>query len=191
MGLFDKILKEVGEKVPDLNLDELKKNVGEAVNTLKDEAEKAGLDLDSVKESIAAAKQEAVESIKAEQAEKAAGEASGWWGGDVPPAEENLFTFPGTPAAYFEKIFAEEFSEYRVEKEAGWGGYERSTVYTFYDGARKALVTEVLPDSSEARKLKEKCAREGIPYLRYYTGHEGWWNTRSYVTERTRKALKG
>ena len=189
MGLFDKILKEVGDKVPDLNLEELKKNVGEAVNTIKTEAEKAGLDLDSVKESIAAAKEEVVTAVKEESAGKAAGEASGWWGGEEPPAEENLFTFAGTPAQYFEKIFAEDFPGYRVEKSAGWGGFERSTIYTFYEGDRKALVTEVVPDSSEAQKLREKCAKEGVPYLRYYVGHEGWWNTRSYVVERTRKAL--
>ena len=44
MGLFDKILKEVGDKVPDLNLDELKKNVTEAAAALKTEAEKAGIE---------------------------------------------------------------------------------------------------------------------------------------------------
>ncbi|MBQ1417779.1 MAG: hypothetical protein IIY95_00035, partial [Firmicutes bacterium] len=66
MGLFDKILKEVGDKVPDLNLDELKKNVTEAAAALKTEAEKAGIDLDSVKESIAAAKDEVVTAVKEE-----------------------------------------------------------------------------------------------------------------------------
>ena len=40
MGLFDKILKEVSEKAPDLKLDELAKNVSDAVSTLKTEAEK-------------------------------------------------------------------------------------------------------------------------------------------------------
>ncbi len=189
MGLFDKLLKEVGDKVPDLNLDELKKNVTSAAEALKSEAEKAGIDLDSVKESIAAAKEEAVSEIKAEAEKKAEAEANGWWGGDAPPAEENLFTFNGPFSAYFEKIYAEEFPAYRVEKTAGYGGYSSSTIYTFYEGDRKVLVNEITPASSEARKLRESCRREGMPYLRYYVGHEGWWNARSYVVARTRKAL--
>lgn len=190
MGLFDKILKEVGDKVPDLNLDELKKNVTEAAAALKTEAEKAGIDLDSVKESIAAAKDEVVTAVKEEQTEKAAAEANGWWGEEM-PAEENMFSFAGTPAAYMEKIFAEDFSSYQVEKEAGWGGFERSTVYRFLEGGVQKLVVELVPDNSEAVKLREKCAKEGMPYLRFYSGHEGWWNVRSYVVSRISKALKG
>ena len=190
MGLFDKILKEVGDKVPDLNLDELKKNVTEAASALKTEAEKAGIDLDSVKEAIAAAKDEVVTAVKEEQTEKAAAEANGWWGEEM-PAAENMFSFAGTPAAYMEKIFAEDFGAYQVEKEAGWGGFERSTVYRFLEGGVQKLVVELVPDNSEAVKLREKCAREGLPYLRFYSGHEGWWNVRSYVVSRISKALKG
>ena len=190
MGLFDKLLKEVGDKVPDLNLDELKKTVTDAAAAVKTEAEKAGIDLDSVKESFAAAKEEAVTAIKEEQAEKAAAEASGWWGPDM-PAEENMYNSGLAPAAYFEKIFAEDFPACIVNKEAGWGGFDRSTIYRFYDGAAQKLVVELVPDNSSAVKLKEKCAKEGVPYLRFYKDHEGWWNARSYVVSRIEKALKG
>ena len=190
MGLFDKLLKEVGDKVPDLNLDELKKTVTDAAAAIKTEAEKAGLDLDSVKESIASAKDEMVTAVKEEQAEKAAAEASGWWGPDM-PAEENMYNSGLAPAAYFEKIFAEDFPACIVNKEAGWGGFDRSTIYRFYDGAAQKLVVELVPDNSSAVKLREKCAKEGVPYLRFYKDHEGWWNARSYVVSRIEKALKG
>ena len=190
MGLFDKLLREVGDKVPDLNLDELKKTVTDAAAAIKTEAEKAGLDLDSVKESIASAKDEMVTAVKEEQAEKAAAEANGWWGEDM-PAEENMYNSGLAPAAYFEKIFAEDFPACIVNKEAGWGGFDRSTIYRFYDGAAQKLVVELVPDNSSAVKLREKCAKEGVPYLRFYKDHEGWGNARSYVVSRIEKALKG
>ena len=191
MGLFDKILKEVGDKVPDLNLDELKKTVTDAAAAIKTEAEKAGLDLDSVKESIASAKDEMETAVKEEQAEKAAAETNGCWWGEEMPAEENMYNSGLAPAAYFEKIFAEDFPACIVNKEAGWGGFDRSTIYRFYDGAAQKLVVELVPNNSSAVKLREKCAKEGVPYLRFYKDHEGWWNARSYVVSRIEKALKG
>ena len=30
---------------------------------------------------------------------------------------------------------------------------------------------------------------QGIPYIRFYYDHEGWWNTKSYVIRRTSEAL--
>ena len=47
----------------------------------------------------------------------------------------------------------------------------------------------MLGQSSAAYKIRRDCLRQGIPYLRYYYDHEGWWNTRAYVTQRTRAAL--
>ena len=107
------------------------------------------------------------------------------------PAEENMYNSGLAPAAYFEKIFAEDFPACIVNKEAGWGGFDRSTIYRFYDGAAQKLVVELVPDNSSAVKLREKCAKEGVPYLRFYKDHEGWWNARSYVVSRIEKALKG
>ena len=51
------------------------------------------------------------------------------------------------------------------------------------------VVVPILPDSSETKKLRRECQAQGVPYLRFYYDHEGWWNTRSYVTRRTRDAL--
>ncbi len=106
------------------------------------------------------------------------------------PAEENQFNFNGTYIEYFEKIFREDFPEYRVEKEKSrYSG--KITIYTFYSGAKKVLVLELMSSSSESKKLRENCAKQGIPYLRYYYDYDGWWNTRAYVVRRTRQAIEG
>ncbi|MBQ5334700.1 MAG: hypothetical protein J6Z45_01990 [Oscillospiraceae bacterium] len=109
------------------------------------------------------------------------------WGGDVPPAEENSFTFRGTYLEYFEYVFRAEFPEYTLDIEQYNNG-KRAVIRFMKDGSC-ALVTELLNDSASVFKLRRDTLRAGIPYLRYYYGHEGWWNTRSYVTERTRAAL--
>ena len=114
-------------------------------------------------------------------------EENSYW--DVIPAEENLFNFNGPYFLYFEKVFTEEFPQYRVEREAAKG--RKAAIFTFWDGARKALVVEVMGNTSTAKKLRADCQAAGIPYLRYYYGHWGWWNTRSYVVNRTRTALGG
>ena len=62
-------------------------------------------------------------------------------------------------------------------------------IYTFYGAAGKALVVEIMPSSSSSKKIRSDCQKTGIPYLRYYYDYDGWWNTRSYVTRRTRDAL--
>ncbi|MBO7377037.1 MAG: hypothetical protein J6V01_08075 [Clostridia bacterium] len=110
------------------------------------------------------------------------------WGEDMPD-EPNQFNFNGTYVEYFENIFAEEFSEYTTEKKINDKG--KRITYTFRDGTKTALVLELFKSNCEAKALRRKCEAEGIPYLRYYVDYEGWWNARSYVVERTRKALKG
>jgi hypothetical protein len=130
------------------------------------------------------------ESASAEPAAETAPapQASGLpWGGDYPPAEENSFTFQGTYLEYFDRIFRAEFPEYALETEQFNNG-KRAVVRFMKDG-QCALVVELLNDSSSVFKLRRDTLRAGIPYLRYYYDHEGWWNTRSYVTERTRAAL--
>ena len=114
---------------------------------------------------------------------------SGFSWGPVMPAEENQFNFNGTYDQYFERIYRAEFPAYRLARETPRG--RRATVFTFWDGGRKALVVELLAQSSASRKLRTDCARAGIPYLRFYYDHEGWWNTRAYVVTRTRNALAG
>ncbi|MBR4725696.1 MAG: hypothetical protein IK071_07955 [Lachnospiraceae bacterium] len=107
------------------------------------------------------------------------------WGDDM-PAEENQFNYNGSYIQYFENIFGTEFAAYRTEKtNIGSDRY----IYTFYGGAGKALVVELMPESCSAYKIKQDCKKENIPYLRFYHDHHGWWNTRSYVVGRIGKIL--
>ena len=46
-----------------------------------------------------------------------------------------------------------------------------------------------MSENSEANKLRASCRAQGLPYVRFYYDHDGWWNTRSYVAGRTRAAL--
>ena len=106
--------------------------------------------------------------------------------GDEMPAEENQYNYGGTYIQYFENIFNTDFAEYRTEKATA----DRRTIYTFFSGASKALVVELMPESSSVYKLRKECEKAGVPYLRFYYDHDGWWNTRSYVKGRIVKALK-
>lgn len=112
---------------------------------------------------------------------------SGFSWGETMPDEENQFNFRGSYVEYFDGIFRTEFPQYRLECEVP---RKKATVFTFYSGAQKALVVELLASSSASKKLRMNCAEQGIPYLRFYYDHHGWWNTRSYVITRTRNALK-
>lgn len=111
------------------------------------------------------------------------------WGTEM-PAEENQYSFPGSYVDYFLSVFDEEFPEYKIACADG-KSYNPSTVITFWKGGDKALVVELLSDKSEVVRLRNACRRQGIPYLRFYYNHKGWWNTRSYVVSRTRAALAG
>ena len=86
-------------------------------------------------------------------------------------------------------VMPAEFPEYNIT----YGPKPRilGALFTFWSGTGKALVVEILPESSETVRVKKACAAQGVPYLRFYYNHHGWWNTRSYVTQRTRRALQG
>lgn len=114
---------------------------------------------------------------------------SGFSWGEEMPAEENQFNYNGPYDRYFEEIFRTEFAAYRLERQDVSGG--KRQIFTFWDGGRKALVVELMAQSSDSQKLRRDCRASGIPYLRYYYNHDGWWNTRAYVVQRTRKALEG
>ena len=113
---------------------------------------------------------------------------SGFSWGETMPNEPNQYNYNGSYWAYFEEIFRTEFPEYRVEIKDAYGDRKR-ILYTFYDGARKALVVELMGRSCSAKKTRSDCRLQGIPYLRYYYDYDGWWNTRAYVIQRTRGAL--
>lgn len=110
------------------------------------------------------------------------------WGPEMPD-EENQYNFNGTYKEYFNDVFRSEFPDYTIESSDTNNG--RTTVFTFLNGSRKALVVELLSRKSSANKLRSDCRAEGIPYLRYYYDYHGWWNTREYVKQRTRNALNG
>ncbi len=180
MGLLSKLFgSEAAEKAE------------KAVSLLKDLA-------DAVNEKGAAKEpQQTSETFKAEsvasagskekvpQTKTAAPSGLSW--GEIMPAEENQFNFVGSYRQYFEKIFREEFPEYKLDFRTGLGN--PNTVITFLDGEREALVVELLSERSDAKAVRRRCEKMGIPYLRYYYDHHGWWNTRSYVVNRTRAAL--
>lgn len=124
-----------------------------------------------------------------QEAAMAASAAVGSFGGETPPAEENSFTYPGGYLPYFDMVFRTEFPEYDVQYTRG--ANDRIAVFTFRRGGETVLIVELMNSACSAKKLRADCARQGIAYLRYYYDHEGWWNTRSYVTGRTRRALGG
>jgi hypothetical protein len=105
------------------------------------------------------------------------------------PAEENQFDYKGKYTEYFEKVYREEFPEYDIQIDKETDNWNKVSVITFYSGENKALVVELLSETSKRKKLRSECADNGIPYLRFYYDHRGWWNTRSYVVDRTKKAL--
>lgn len=114
---------------------------------------------------------------------------SGFSWGPVMPAEENQYNYNGTYKEYFDHVFRSEFPSYRIESSDFQNG--KRTVFTFWDGSRKALVAELVSRKSSVYKTSTDCRNEGVPYLRYYYDYHGWWNTREYVKQRTGKALMG
>ena len=122
-------------------------------------------------------------------APSSSGAESGFSWGPTMPAEENQYSFSGSYLAYFDMVFSQEFPQYRITRETPKKGH--STIYSFWLGERKALVAELMSERSEANKLRSECRARHIPYVRFYYDHDGWWNTRSYVAQRTRAALEG
>ena len=184
MGLFDKLF---GDNKDDKNsfLGALK----DAAEKLKSEAEKAGIDL---KEDFKAEKKEEASSlsqgtVSPNQPEAETAPAGTWWG-PLMPDEENQYNFDGTWQEYFDGIFRSEFSDYELLRQTVRDG--KGIVYTFKKNGETALVAELMSDRSNAQKLRNSLRGTGTPYLRYYYDHEGWWNARAYVVERTRNALR-
>ena len=106
--------------------------------------------------------------------------------GPVMPSEPNQFNSGLDYKDYFEKIFREEFPSYQLQKyKSGW--YD--VAFNFVQDGQKKLVVELLNDGTQRYKIRNECRAQGIPYLRFYYNHEGWWNTRSYVTRRIANAL--
>ena len=142
--------------------------------------------LGDIIDSVQSGMENAANSQNDTQTEKESGPSKSW--GPKKPDEENQYNFRGKYYEYFDSIYKAEFPEYDISYENIKG--DRSTVFTFYKHCNKELVVELLSETSSTKKLKKECEQEGIPYLRFYYNHRGWWNTRSYVIERTKNALK-
>lgn len=108
--------------------------------------------------------------------------------GPVMPAEPNQFNSGLSYDEYFTNLFNEVFaSSYQIDSERVRN--RKAMVYTFSREGEKKLVVEVISTKTSPYKLRKDCRAQGLPYLRYYYDHDGWWNTKSYVTRRTAKAL--
>lgn len=120
---------------------------------------------------------------------------SGWSWGEKMPDEDNQYNFSGTYDQYFDSVLRDAFPEYEItfEETGRQGQYGFIALpgkkITFRKDGATALIIELISEKSSKKKLREDCKAAGIPYLRYYYDYHGWWNTRSYVVERTRKAL--
>ena len=108
------------------------------------------------------------------------------WGPNM-PSEENQFNSGLNYRDYFTNIYNSEFTSYQIEAVNLRDG--KAMLYTFKQAGIKKLVVEVISDRSNPYKYRKECRAQGIPYIRYYYDHDGWWNTRSYVIRRTTDAL--
>ncbi|MCR5294211.1 MAG: hypothetical protein K6E30_03400 [Lachnospiraceae bacterium] len=112
---------------------------------------------------------------------------SGFSWGPKMPDEPNQFNYGGHWKQYFQEIFEQDFPQYELRMEQGKSG---SMIYMLRRDGFVALYVEVMDDNSEANAFRERCRASGIPYIRFYHNHQGWWNTRRYVCLRARMALE-
>ena len=187
MSLFSNLLRKAAEAVEDVENsipDDTKKKFGEFVETLGEQAKVVGEKIETKAKEYG----EKVEANAAAKEAEAAGTApAGTYWGPEKPAEENQYSYPGTYKEYFSHIFAEDFPEYQVDMETP--ANRNAAIYTFSQLGQTKLVVEVVGQNSKAKALRRDSLRSGIPYLRFYHNHFGWWNVRSYVAERVKNAL--
>lgn len=108
---------------------------------------------------------------------------------DVVPEEECQYNSGMHYLDYFTKVFREEFPEYSVALDSI--EHDRRYKYAFTKDGNTCLIVELMTEKSEANKFRRDTLRAGIPYLRFYFDHEGWWNTRAYIKERVSSKLNG
>ena len=172
MGFLSKLLG--GNNNGKSALDMLK----DAAGAVLSEAEKAAEN---------AKKQAAANADAATSRPAAAAPASGDSWGDEMPDEPCQYNFRGTYLQYFDTVLREGFPEYEVRQEPGRD--DRSPLLVLYKDGGKRLVAELKSERSSSQAIRRRCETEGVPYLRFYYDHNGWWNTRSYVERRVRAAL--
>ena len=112
---------------------------------------------------------------------------SGFSWGPTMPQEPNQYNSGMPYEMYFAGIFQTNFPDYDVRLSRA--EYTGLPLFTFVKNGSVALVVELFSKKSSAKKTRNKCKAQNIPYLRYYIDYEGWWNTREYVITRTRNNL--
>ena len=108
--------------------------------------------------------------------------------GERMPNEPNQYNYPGTYREYFEDIFSTEFADLTAYREPNPRS-SKASAYSLFRGTQKVLVIELLSRSCDVYQVRNACRKSGTPYLRFYYDYDGWWNARSYVVNRIRKAL--
>lgn len=174
MGFLDKLLGSAGSEV---------------LNKLKDAANSAMNSATNSNHSSANARPAQSNGPSVQQSSGSSSATSGDSWGPTMPAEENQYNYNGPYDQYFMDIYVQRFPTYRLTHEKVRKG--SATVFTFWKGMtqEKALIVELMSDSSSAESIRNGARKEGVPYLRFYYNHEGWWNTKSYVIRRTQEAL--
>lgn len=177
MGLFDKLFGSSGSEVLNKIKDAAETVAKEASNAIKD-----------VADSVSNSSQASSASQASSPAQQSSNAEFGCSWGDVMPAEENQFNYSGSYDQYFHDVYVQNFPTYRLTTEKVRKG--NGTKITFWDGTQKALVVDLMSQKTTSRAVMNECAKENVPYLRFYYNHPGWWNTKTYVINRTRNALK-
>ena len=178
MGIFSKFVNDL--KKGEVNIDALKESLEKAVGGVTQSGAAKPTQAYAPPQPAADAPQ------RVNEPRYSAGPSGFSWGEDM-PAEENQYNFSGGYIQYFETVFKEDFGEYVITKAPGTN--DRSPVFTFTSGGRKALIVELKSETSSAQRIRKAAQAEGVPYLRFYYDHDGWWNTRAYVRARVSKAL--
>jgi len=172
MGLFDKIVKEVGKAVGNKVADDILGRSGLSGNS-----------------NYGASNVEPKVSVSPSYSVTEDPGPSGFSWGEVMPPEENQYNYSGPYYRYFEEVFRSAFPDCAITSEKA--PYSDRYTFTFVCTGRTVLIVEVLPDNSSVYATREKCRKEGIGYTRFYHNHHGWWNTREYVIKRATEAMRG
>jgi len=182
MGLLDKLFGSAGNEVLKQIKDAAQSVAKEATNAMNNVSGNAN----ATSSSNASRPQTGSAATIRPTQRPASGDS---WGPEM-PAEANQYNSGKTYEQYFCDIFMGDFPAYRLTTEKIRNG--RATLITLWEGLseKKALVVELMSEASSAQSTRVQCQREGVPYLRFYYDHAGWWNTKSYVIRRTREALK-
>lgn len=185
MGLFSKIMKDVAEAAADKKWEDAVEKVRSS-EKIKDLSAKVRAGVDVLESELSARSERQAGAADAADIKPAVTQAGDSFGPTM-PEEDNQYLHEGPFWTYFEDIFTAEFSDLRFEKEEVKPS--KFIVYNFYSGDTRVLMVELLSKNFTMIKLRDSYEGSGVPYVRFYIDHRGWWNTRSYVIRRIREAM--